>query len=374
MESVTALAAAAWILYIYPYAVYPLVLRLLDRRTSKALPLGRRDMKQISHIICVHNEKQFIGQKISNCLEMKPTRPQEIIVVCDGCTDGTEEIAQRLAATAPTVKVLSIPHSGKTTAQNLGAREAAGEALIFSDADTLIPTSTVDALGDRLSEGYACVGADVRYQNRDTGDSLYIRLEADLKTREARRGVMIGVQGGCYAVAAEDFVELGPPVLSDLIMPLEMLLRGGAVTFESEAKAYKASKYPDLRSNIARRRRIFSRALGTLFREGYLARIARKPRLLFYLVSDKLLRYFIGPLLVLAIVLTVLAIPRSYLPVAGFVSVILLLGAAIISALSGTRQLSRSRLAGACGFFITVNVASLLSLADYALGKDYSKW
>jgi glycosyltransferase involved in cell wall biosynthesis len=311
MESATALAIAAWILYVYPYGIYPLFLRFLFSHRSRPVPAGRRHIARISHIVCVHNEVGFIEQKISNCLELESTRQQEIIVVCDGCTDGTEEVAQRLARASPALKVISIPHSGKTTAQNAGAREASGEAFVFSDTDTLLTAGTVDALGDRLSEGYACVAADVRYRKRDTGDSLYIKMEAGLKTLEARRGVLVGVQGGCYAVAAESFVELAPPVLSDLIMPLEILLRGGAVTFEPEAKAYKASKYPDTRSNIARRRRIFCRALGTLLREGYLARISKRPGLLFYLVSDKLLRYFVGPLLVVSVALTVLGALRG---------------------------------------------------------------
>ena len=373
MDSATALAIAAWIIYVYPYVIYPLILRFLDTGMPKPAPPYRRQIERISHIVCVHNEAGHIEEKISNWLELDSSRQQELIIVCDGCTDGTEEIAQRFAASSPAVKVVSVPHAGKTAAQNVGSGEASGEALIFSDTDTLLSPGAGDALADRLSEGYACVAADVRYRNGGTGDSLYIRLEAGLKALESRRGVLVGVQGGCYAVAAESFVRLPEPVLSDLVTPLEMLLRGDAVAFEPEARAYKASKYPDTRANIARRRRIFCRALNTLFRHGYMTRIAAKPRLLFYLVSDKLLRYFVGPIFLVAVALTIVAAVRSTTFLLAVLGAAFIVAGGLLVSKSGGEE-SRPKARAALAFLLAVNVASLMALGDFAAGKDYTKW
>jgi cellulose synthase/poly-beta-1,6-N-acetylglucosamine synthase-like glycosyltransferase len=69
------------------------------------------------------------------CLEALHTQTAdagsyEIIVVDDGSTDGTAEIATRQRAT-----VLRQDHAGAAAARNMGAARARGEILLFTDAD-----------------------------------------------------------------------------------------------------------------------------------------------------------------------------------------------------------------------------------------------
>jgi len=91
----------------------------------------------VSVIVPARNEEVSLGA----CLESLVAQTgvdREIIVVDDGSTDRTREIAQSF----PEVRVISAPPlpagwTGKNNAMAAGAREARGEWLLFTDADTV---------------------------------------------------------------------------------------------------------------------------------------------------------------------------------------------------------------------------------------------
>jgi GT2 family glycosyltransferase len=59
--------------------------------------------------------------------------PTEIVVVCDGCRDGTEEALRGEVGTS--IVVLSQPRGGPGAARNLGAAGAQAPTLLFLDDD-----------------------------------------------------------------------------------------------------------------------------------------------------------------------------------------------------------------------------------------------
>ncbi|OTW70314.1 glycosyl transferase [Bacillus sp. AFS094611] len=90
--------------------------------------------KSLSVIIPVCNEAETISGVIQSA---KGLNPIEIIVVANGCNDGTEEIADRLGC-----KV--IKHTellGNDVGRAVGAKHAIGDVLLFIDGDFVIPTS-----------------------------------------------------------------------------------------------------------------------------------------------------------------------------------------------------------------------------------------
>lgn len=90
---------------------------------------------QISVIIPARNEEQNLPKVLAS-LAAQSIRPMEIIVVDDASTDGTAEVARAHGARVIDSKPLPEDWRGKTWACHQGAQAAAGELLLFLDADT----------------------------------------------------------------------------------------------------------------------------------------------------------------------------------------------------------------------------------------------
>jgi len=85
----------------------------------------------ISVIIPAYNAASTIG----HCLEALSAQtcpPDEVIVVDDGSTDGTAQVAKSFG-----VRVISQPNAGPAAARNRGATAAHGDILLFTDADCI---------------------------------------------------------------------------------------------------------------------------------------------------------------------------------------------------------------------------------------------
>ncbi len=83
----------------------------------------------ISTIIPAYNEQDHIGNVVKSVKKRKEI--DEIIVVDDGSTDATADVARRFGA-----KIISNKKNcGKGSAMKLGASHATGDILLFLDAD-----------------------------------------------------------------------------------------------------------------------------------------------------------------------------------------------------------------------------------------------
>jgi glycosyltransferase involved in cell wall biosynthesis len=89
----------------------------------------------VSVILPVYNGGALLAQAIESVLE-QDYRPVEIILVDDGSTDPTAQIAVEFAGQ---LRYFYQPNSGPAAARNLGIRMAQGEFIAFIDADDLWP-------------------------------------------------------------------------------------------------------------------------------------------------------------------------------------------------------------------------------------------
>jgi len=86
----------------------------------------------ISVIVPAHNAAEILGDCLAALQAQTLDRAQyEIIVVDDGSTDRTAEAAREAGAD----RVLVLPHRGPAASRNAGVAAAAGEIVVFTDAD-----------------------------------------------------------------------------------------------------------------------------------------------------------------------------------------------------------------------------------------------
>jgi cellulose synthase/poly-beta-1,6-N-acetylglucosamine synthase-like glycosyltransferase len=94
---------------------------------------------QVTVGICAYNEAKNIGNLLNNILtKQELSLDSEVLVVCSGCTDATNEIVQAYSTQDPRVKMhVELKRSGKFSAINYILANAKADAILFVSADTL---------------------------------------------------------------------------------------------------------------------------------------------------------------------------------------------------------------------------------------------
>ncbi len=109
-------------------------------------------MPAFSVIIPAHNEEGYL-QKTIESIKNQTLQDYEIILVTNGCTDKTEEIAKKNINVK--TRHLSLPKPNVSVARNAGALNSQGDTLVFLDADTQLATDALEKIKEKFTEEYA---------------------------------------------------------------------------------------------------------------------------------------------------------------------------------------------------------------------------
>lgn len=100
-------------------------------------------------IIPAHNEQAVIGRCLEALVRGAHEGELEIVVVCNGCTDATAQVARDAA---PLATVIEIPEASKISALNAGERAAHYFPRFYVDADVELPISSLRATAEVLRQ------------------------------------------------------------------------------------------------------------------------------------------------------------------------------------------------------------------------------
>ncbi len=161
----------------------------------------------ITTVVPAYNEEEALASVVEEYLEYS----DEVVIVDDGSSDRTPEIADELAEKhADVVAVHHETNQGKAHALRTGVEAATGDILVFTDADKTYPAENIPAmvekleggadlvLGNRMAEGKTNIPAFNRFGNRVF--SFLVSFVGGTTVRDA--------QTGLRAMRTEDFDDI----------------------------------------------------------------------------------------------------------------------------------------------------------------------
>jgi glycosyltransferase involved in cell wall biosynthesis len=127
---------------------------------------------KLSIVIPAYNEERRLSATLAAVFAYleRQSYSFEVIVSDDGSTDGTLAIVEDFARSHPQLRALRNEHRGKGCTVRAGIQQAAGEIVLFSDADLSAPIEELDRLlpcfesgcevviGSRQGEGARRIG------------------------------------------------------------------------------------------------------------------------------------------------------------------------------------------------------------------------
>lgn len=103
----------------------------------------------VSAIIPIHNEETVL-RRVLESVNRQSRRPDELILVLDSCTDGSEAIAR-----ASTANVILVNVCNMAAAILAGIPQASHEIIVLFDGNTLVPSDYVARLLDVFQRSHA---------------------------------------------------------------------------------------------------------------------------------------------------------------------------------------------------------------------------
>lgn len=117
-------------------------------------------MPRVSVVIPVYNAADYLPRTLGD-LSAQTLTDIEVICVDDGSSDAGREIIAEHARRDPRFRLIEQQNSGSTVARNRGLELAAGEFLVFVDADDAFEPLMLEAAAARLEQ----TGADICLYN-----------------------------------------------------------------------------------------------------------------------------------------------------------------------------------------------------------------
>ncbi|HSW50893.1 MAG TPA: glycosyltransferase family A protein [Bryobacteraceae bacterium] len=201
----------------------------------------------VSVIIPVYNSAAHLKTCLSH-LAQWPAGPLELIVVDDGSTDGSAEVARSFNA----VVLSTGGRKGPARARNIGARAARGEILLFIDSDVCVHPDTLERVREdfrRHPELDALIGS---YDSSPQSPDFISQYKNLMHSYVHQRGRLEACTfwSGCGAIRRQVFLEhagfdesYGRPAIEDIELGYRLRQAGRNMVLDKDLQVTHLKKW-----------------------------------------------------------------------------------------------------------------------------------
>jgi cellulose synthase/poly-beta-1,6-N-acetylglucosamine synthase-like glycosyltransferase/peptidoglycan/xylan/chitin deacetylase (PgdA/CDA1 family) len=218
------------------------------QRNRRRFSWGPPVTRPVSVIVPAYNEKECIANTLKSLAAS--THPIEIIVVDDGSSDGTSEIAREAADALgmTNVRVVRQENAGKPAALNNGVRNASCDIVVMMDGDTVFEPDTVRHLVQPFADpAVGAVAGNAKVGNRNTVIGAWQHIEYVMGFNLDRRmydllRCMPTIPGAIGAFRREAVLGVGgmseDTLAEDTDITIALHRTGWRVVYEEHARAW----------------------------------------------------------------------------------------------------------------------------------------
>lgn len=159
---------------------------------------------KFSVIIPSFGQAKYLRNTITSALSQTcPAGEFEVIVVDDGSTDGSLEIAKEYE---PRIKVIKQINKGLAAARNAGIMNAQGEYCFFLDADDMLLPNALSKIAENISHVFDVIVPSIRCVNEETGQTQDTILMQNPTFDDFKEGNRLAY---CAAIKRSVLLEVG---------------------------------------------------------------------------------------------------------------------------------------------------------------------
>jgi len=357
---------------LYVYVGYPAIIAAL------AFLFPSRNKKgpvepSVAIVVVAFNEEKTIRRKLENLISLDyPPEKRRIVVVSDASTDETDQIVREFNHKGVSLHRME-RRGGKPAALNRIVPTLQEEIVIFSDSRQLWNHESIRALVSNFAdENVGAVSGELQIHGNGEsssvgeGVSIYWNYEKFIRKREALFDSTCGTTGCIYAIRSRLFEAIPEnTLLDDFVIPMNIVKIGMRVVFEEKAIALdRPSKTPE--QEMRRKKRTLAGNYQAFFSMPWLF-IPWKNRLLFQVVSHKLLRLVLPFLLIGVLFSSLLLFDQRFYRTC-------FIGQVLFYLLGILPNYSKLSVLGAIRVFILLNVAALIALPEYLFNRQRVDW
>lgn len=291
---------------LYAYFGYGVAIALISRFVKR--PIRYTDeLPKVTLLIAAYNEEDVIAEKLENSFKLDyPTDKLEILVVADGSSDGTCDVVRRYADRGVRLEYQS-ERRGKIHAVNRTVPVAAGEVIVFSDANSMFTPESIRMLVRNFGDPeVALVAGEKRIMGDDgsvsEGEGLYWKYESLLKRLDSQVSSVMGAAGEIFAIRKAHWHPVeADSIIEDFIVSMSLVKDGYRVVYEPQAVSLEEAS-PNVAEEFKRKTRIVAGGWQAVVRLWPLL-TPKYGLVAFQYVSHRVLRWTVVPFLLPVIVL-----------------------------------------------------------------------